>query len=61
MISIIISAHNEEKNIKNILEDVIKEMSLLREDSKLFIGLSGCTDKTEKIAREVETAGRTKA
>ncbi|NCN99074.1 hypothetical protein COU62_01565 [Candidatus Pacearchaeota archaeon CG10_big_fil_rev_8_21_14_0_10_35_219] len=52
MISIIISAHNEEKNIKNILEDVIKEMSLLREDSKLFIGLSGCTDKTEKIARD---------
>jgi len=52
MISIIISAHNEEKNIKNMLEEVIKEMSLLREDSELFIGLSGCTDKTEKIVRD---------
>ena len=50
MISIIISAHNEEKNIKNILEDVIKEINLLEENSELFIGLSGCTDKTEKIA-----------
>ncbi len=51
MISIIISAHNEEKNIKNMLEDVIKEMDLLGEDSELLIGLSGCTDKTEEIAR----------
>jgi|GEM_PF-5491847 hypothetical protein len=51
MISIIVSAHNEEKNIKNLLEEVIKEINLLEENSELFIGLSGCTDKTEKIAR----------
>lgn len=51
MISIIISAHNEEKNIKSILGDITKEMNLLEENSELFIGLSGCTDKTEKIAK----------
>ena len=50
MISIIISAHNEEKNIKNILDDVIKEINLLGEDSELFLGLSACTDRTEEIA-----------
>lgn len=51
MISIILSAYNEEKNIKNILGDVLREINLLEDNSELFIGLSNCTDKTEKIVR----------
>lgn len=51
MISIIISAHNEEKNIINILLDLKEELKIVKEKKEIFICLSGCTDKTGEIAR----------
>lgn len=53
MISVIISAYNEEKNIKNILLDVIRELKRLNEKRELIVSLSGCNDKTEEIARKI--------
>ena len=52
MISIIISAHNEERNIGKVLSDIVKELKLIDEKSELIVCLSGCTDNTGKIAEE---------
>ncbi|MDP2926057.1 MAG: glycosyltransferase family 2 protein [Nanoarchaeota archaeon] len=52
MITTIISAHNEEKNIRNILKDVIRELNNLNEKSELIISLSGCNDRTEEFAKD---------
>jgi len=52
MISVIISAHNEEKNIKKILGNMIGQLKRLDEKNELIVGLSGCTDKTKEKAKE---------
>lgn len=52
MISIIVSAHNEEKNIKNILGDIKREVNNVAEKVELIVSLSGCTDNTELFAKE---------
>lgn len=52
MISIIVSAHNEEKNIKYILRDIKREINNVAEKVELIVSLSGCTDNTELFSKE---------
>lgn len=53
MISIIISAHNEEQNIKNLLLDLKRELIFLKEPPEILLCLSACTDGTPDIAKEI--------
>jgi Glycosyl transferase family 2 len=52
MFSIIISAHNEENNISHLLVDISKEIKKTYEKKEILLGLSGCSDDTEKIAKK---------
>ncbi len=53
MISIIICAYNEEKNIGLLLKDLDKEIKIIKENNEIFLCLSDCSDKTEEVAKEV--------
>ncbi len=50
--SVGITAHNEEANIAQILEAVIKQRLHLVEITEIIVVASGCTDRTEDIVRE---------
>ena len=55
MISLIISAHNEEKNISQLLKDLYREVRKIKEKKEVFLGLSNCNDQTEKIAKRISS------
>lgn len=54
--SVGIMAHNEEKNIKRLLDFLIKEKERLKKEvtlSEIFVVASGCTDKTVSIVKKL--------
>lgn len=48
-----ICAHNEEMNIRQLLNSIINEQQLI-EESEVLVACSGCTDNTLKIVKEFE-------
>jgi biofilm PGA synthesis N-glycosyltransferase PgaC len=50
-ISIGVCCYNEEKNIANLLENLINHQKL-QPESEILVVCSGCTDSTEQIVRE---------
>jgi len=53
-ISIIVPAHNEEKNISNCLKKLINHFSKTRYSYEIIVSEDGSTDKTFEIARKFE-------
>jgi len=60
MISLIICAHNEEKNMGNLLNDLSKEIKTIKDSIEIFLCLSDCNDKTEKIAKDISKKNKLK-
>jgi len=53
-----IPAHNEEANIKNMLESVLKQKGDHYDLEKILVVLDGCTDNTLEIARSIAKIDR---
>ncbi len=52
-VTIGIPAHNEEANIKNMLESVLKQRGKSFDLEKILVVLDGCTDNTFKIVKSI--------
>lgn len=51
--SIAVMAHNEEKNIAQVLNRLLEQRLRTVEIAEIIVIASGCTDRTEEIARKV--------
>ncbi len=54
-ISIGIPAHNEEKNLANLLDSIFSQKITGVKLEKIIIALDGCTDDTEKIVKKYKS------
>ncbi len=52
-VTIYIPAHNEEANISNLLESIIRQKLTYGYLSRVFVLCDGCTDDTTKIVRKI--------
>src|SRR4051812_10912581 len=52
-VSILVPAHNEAANIRDVLESLLAQSTELAKIVEIIIIASGCTDETAEIARAV--------
>ncbi|HSQ67719.1 MAG TPA: glycosyltransferase [Polyangiaceae bacterium] len=52
-VSIVVPAHNEAKNIRHLLESLLKQQSRIAQVVEIVVVASGCTDDTAEVARAV--------
>lgn len=52
-ISIGIVAYNEEKNIKNVLRDILSQERISWKLCKIYLACDGCTDRTIEFAKSI--------